>query len=112
VSTGSPRTSNRHVSKVGSYKTMNKMCSNYVQVPSLSNEVNGGNNLYKTRASSSLDVVVSDSKRKDMNSVGDYEIIKKEKYIEQRKVYLMKHTRDFFLRYKDKLKMKKRKKKL
>ena len=112
VITGSPRTSNRHVNKAASYNIMNKMCSNYVQVPSLSNEVNGGNNLYKTRASSSLDVVVSDSKRKDMNSVGDYEIIKKEKYIEQRKVYLMKHTRDFFLRYKDKLKMKKRKKKL
>ena len=111
VSTGSPRKTNQHVSNVVNYKTMNKMCSHYVQVPSLSNDMNGGNNFHKTRASNSLDVVVSDNKRKDMNSVGDYEIIKKEKYIEQRKVYLMKHTRDFFLRYKDKLKMKKRKKK-
>ena len=40
----------------------------------------------------------------------DYQLNKKKKYIESRKVYLMKNTRDFFLRYKDKLEMKKKKK--
>ena len=45
------------------------------------------------------------------NSCEDYQLKKKRKYIENRKVYLMKNTRDFFLRYKDKLEMKKRKKK-
>jgi hypothetical protein len=45
------------------------------------------------------------------NSYEDYQLKKKRKYIENRKLYLMKNTRDFFLRYKDKLEMKKRKKK-
>ena len=45
------------------------------------------------------------------NGYEDYQLTKKKKYIENRKVYLMKNTRDFFLRYKDKLEMKRRKKK-
>ena len=100
-----------NVANYKSNKTIHKMCSHYVQVPSLPNDVNGINN-HKTKASSSSDAVANNNKKEEMNCVGDYEIIKKEKYIEKRKVYLMKHTRDFFLRYTNKIKMKKRKKKL
>ena len=44
---------------------------------------------------------------KKMNvCIGDYEIKKKEKYVIQRNSYLMKSTRDIFLRYKNKIELK------
>ena len=44
--------------------------------------------------------------------IGDYELKKKELYLTNRKCYLMRSTRDIFLRYKKKIDLKKKKLKL
>ena len=50
---------------------------------------------------------------KKMNvCIGDYELKKKEKYVINRNSYLMKNTSDIFLRYKNKIELKRVKLKL